>query len=145
MGFWRWLMRLTHRVRAEGALAGSYRPARRPLLEPLEDRVQPSASSVQLGGKLYEDLLNRAADPDGLASVSAALDAAEPRAAEAVLADDFEGAMSALASLRAPIDAFFDKVTVNDADREKRTARRGLLMRVRNAVHEVADFSRVEG
>ncbi|MBB4641540.1 glycine--tRNA ligase subunit beta [Rhizorhapis suberifaciens] len=79
------------------------------------------------------------------AALIAALDVAEPRAADAVSAEDFEGAMSALASLRAPIDAFFDKVTVNDADPAKRTARLGLLMRVRNAVHEVADFSRIEG
>lgn len=79
------------------------------------------------------------------AALIAALDVAEPRAADAVSAEDFEGAMSALASLREPIDAFFDKVTVNDADSAKRTARLGLLMRVRNAVHEVADFSRIEG
>jgi glycyl-tRNA synthetase beta chain len=79
------------------------------------------------------------------AALIAALDAAEPRAADAVKAEDFEGAMSALALLRAPIDAFFDKVTVNDADPAKRTARLGLLLRVRNAVHEVADFSKIEG
>jgi glycyl-tRNA synthetase beta chain len=79
------------------------------------------------------------------AALIAALDAAEPRAADAVMAENFEGAMSALATLRAPIDAFFDKVTVNDADPAKRTARLGLLLRVRNAVHEVADFSRIEG
>jgi glycyl-tRNA synthetase beta chain len=79
------------------------------------------------------------------AALIAALDAAEPRAADAVKVENFEGAMSALATLRAPIDAFFDKVTVNDADPAKRTARLGILMRVRNAVHEVADFSRIEG
>src|SRR3546814_4425293 len=66
-------------------------------------------------------------------------------AADAVEREDFEGAMSALASLRAPIDAFFDKVTVNDTDEKKREARLGILVRVRNAVHQVADFSRIEG
>jgi glycyl-tRNA synthetase beta chain len=75
----------------------------------------------------------------------AALDAAEPRAAAAVTAEDFEGAMAALASLRAPIDAFFDKVTVNDADPAKRSARLALLARVRDAVHSVADFSKIGG
>ncbi|HEX7782680.1 MAG TPA: glycine--tRNA ligase subunit beta [Sphingobium sp.] len=79
------------------------------------------------------------------AALIAALDAAEPRAAAAVEAEDFEGAMSALASLRAPIDAFFEEVTVNDADPDKRAARLGLLARVRAAVHGVADFSRIEG
>ena len=75
----------------------------------------------------------------------AALDAAEPRATAAVTAEDFEGAMAALATLRAPIDAFFDKVTVNDADQDKRSARLALLMRVREAVHAVADFSKIAG
>ncbi|MDX3884289.1 MAG: glycine--tRNA ligase subunit beta [Sphingomonas sp.] len=79
------------------------------------------------------------------ADLVAALDVAEPKAAAAIAAEDFEGAMQALAGLRGPIDAFFDKVTVNDADPAKRTARLGLLSRIRAAVHEVADFSRIEG
>lgn len=79
------------------------------------------------------------------ADLIAALDSAEPAAAAAVAAEDFERAMAALASLRAPIDAFFDSVTVNDADPAKRTARLALLARVRAAVHTVADFSKIEG
>ncbi len=79
------------------------------------------------------------------AELTAALDAAEPRAAAAVAAEDFEGAMAALASLRAPIDSFFDSVTVNDADPAKRTSRLALLARVRDAVHNVADFSKIAG
>ena len=79
------------------------------------------------------------------ADLIAALDAAEPKAAQAVKAEDFEAAMAALALLRAPIDRFFDDVTVNDADPAKRTARLALLARVRAAVHTVADFSRIEG
>jgi glycyl-tRNA synthetase beta chain len=75
----------------------------------------------------------------------AALDSAEPRARAAVEAEDFEGAMAALASLRGPVDAFFDKVTVNDPDPAKRDARLALLARMRDAVHRVADFSRIEG
>ena len=74
-----------------------------------------------------------------------ALDSAEPKAAAAVQAEDFEAAMAALASLRAPIDKFFDEVTVNDADPAKRSARLDLLGRFRAAVHEVADFSKIEG
>ena len=53
--------------------------------------------------------------------------------------------MAALASLRAPIDRFFDEVTVNDDDPTKRSARLDLLARFRGAVHEVADFGRIEG
>jgi glycyl-tRNA synthetase beta chain len=79
------------------------------------------------------------------AQLIAALDAAEPKAATAIEAEDFEGAMAALASLRGPVDAFFEKVTVNDPDPAKREARLVLLARMRDAVHRVADFSRIEG
>ena len=79
------------------------------------------------------------------AGLIAALDIAEPRATAAVGAEDFEGAMAALATLRAPIDAFFEAVTVNDADPAKRSARLALLARVREAVHAVADFSKITG
>jgi glycyl-tRNA synthetase beta chain len=74
-----------------------------------------------------------------------ALTAAEPLATAAIAAEDFEAAMSALASLRAPIDAFFDGVMVNDPDPTVRAYRLGLLTRFRDAVHKVADFSKIEG
>ncbi len=79
------------------------------------------------------------------AALDAALDVAEPRVAAAVAEEDFERAMTALATLRAPVDVFFEKVTVNDADPAKRAARLDLLTRMRDAVHRVADFSRIEG
>jgi glycyl-tRNA synthetase beta chain len=75
----------------------------------------------------------------------AALDAAEPQATAAVEAEDFQSAMAALARLRRPIDDFFDHVTVNDPDADKRRRRLNLLLRFRDAVHRVADFSRIEG
>jgi glycyl-tRNA synthetase beta chain len=74
-----------------------------------------------------------------------ALNAAEPQADGAIAAEDFTAAMAALASLRSPIDAFFESVTVNDADLSKRASRLALLDRFRAAVHKVADFSRIEG
>ena len=79
------------------------------------------------------------------AALVAALDAAEPSSADAIANEDYEAAMAALATLRAPIDAFFDQVTVNDADSGRRAGRLALLARVRAAVHGVADFSRIEG
>ncbi len=79
------------------------------------------------------------------AALIAALDIAAPAAAAAVAREDFEAAMAALAQLRAPIDAFFESVTVNDADPAKRGARLSLLEKVRDAVHRVADFSKIEG
>ncbi len=79
------------------------------------------------------------------AALAEALAAAEPKAKTAVEAEDFTAAMGALASLRSPIDAFFDKVTVNDADGGVRARRLNLLARFRDAVHQVADFSKIEG
>jgi glycyl-tRNA synthetase beta chain len=75
----------------------------------------------------------------------AALDAAEPAASAAVTDERFTDAMAALASLRAPIDAFFDGVMVNDPDEAVRAYRLGLLARFTGAVHGVADFSKIEG
>ena len=74
-----------------------------------------------------------------------AVERAEPEAAAAIEREDFTAAMSALASLRAPIDAFFDKVTVNDPDADIRARRLNLLLRFRDAVNRVADFSKIEG
>lgn len=79
------------------------------------------------------------------AALIAALDAAEPRAAAAIADERFEDAMAALATLRSPIDAFFDSVTVNDPDPDRRASRLALLARVRDAVHQVADFSKISG
>ena len=91
-----------------------------------------------------EEALSYIPDPAEKALIDA-LAAAAPRAAEAVEAGRFADAMAALATLRAPIDRFFEEVTVNDADADKRTARLALLTRFRDAVHRVADFSRIEG
>jgi len=74
-----------------------------------------------------------------------ALVAAQPKAAAAIEAEDFAAAMAALTSLRAPIDAFFEEVTVNADEENKRTARLDLLAQFRAAVHNVADFSKIEG
>jgi glycyl-tRNA synthetase beta chain len=75
----------------------------------------------------------------------AALDKAEPKASAAIDKENFTAAMAALASLRKPIDDFFDHVTVNDPDPAKRERRLNLLMRFRDAVNRVADFSKIEG
>ena len=111
----------------------------------LSSAAPPSSTSAKAmadatsPSKLGEDL------GEAESALLAALDTAEPLAASAIEAEDFEGAMAALASLRAPIDAFFDGVMVNDPDPEKRAYRLGLLTRFRDAVTQVADFSRIEG
>ncbi len=78
-------------------------------------------------------------------SFFAALCDAEAKVEKAVGSEDFEAAMTALAALRAPVDHFFDKVTVNADDAALRANRLALLARLRAATAQVADFSRLEG
>ncbi|MGA0394381.1 MAG: glycine--tRNA ligase subunit beta, partial [Rhodospirillales bacterium] len=63
----------------------------------------------------------------------------------AVKGEDFTAAMASLALLRAPVDAFFDHVTVNCDDQELRANRLRLLSKIRSAMEEIADFSQIEG
>ncbi|MGF1607214.1 MAG: glycine--tRNA ligase subunit beta [Rhodothalassiaceae bacterium] len=91
-----------------------------------------------------------AVDPDRFEqpeehALAEALTTALNTAARAVADERFEDAMAALAALRRPIDAFFDQVTVNAEAAVLRTNRLALLARFRAAVHQVADFSKIEG
>ncbi len=73
------------------------------------------------------------------------VDEVERLASDAVSREDFEGAMKAMAKLRAPVDAFFDNVTVNVDDAALRGNRLQLLNRIRAGTLAVADFSKIEG
>ncbi|MFD0937228.1 glycine--tRNA ligase subunit beta [Methylobacterium trifolii] len=88
--------------------------------------------------------LAAAGDPE-VRALAEALAVARTDASAAVAAEDFAGAMRALSSLRAPVDAFFEKVTVNADDPRLRENRLALLAALRAATREVADFSRIEG
>lgn len=63
----------------------------------------------------------------------------------AINVENFEGAMRALAELRAPVDKFFDDVTVNAPDPALRENRLKLLSEIRAATYAVADFSKIAG
>jgi glycyl-tRNA synthetase beta chain len=78
--------------------------------------------------------------------VAMALAGVERALAPALVAEDFSGVMAAFAGLRGPIDVFFDKVTVNVADKpELRLNRLKLLNQIRATMDSVADFSKIEG
>jgi glycyl-tRNA synthetase beta chain len=62
-----------------------------------------------------------------------------------VAQERFEEAMRAMSRLRGPVDAFFDKVTVNADNPKLRENRLKLLSEIRDAMHTVADFSKIEG
>ena len=74
-----------------------------------------------------------------------AIGSATGEAEAAVEVEDFDRAMSALAKLRAPVDAFFEKVLVNAPEEDVRANRLRLLNRIRQATRAVADFSKVGG
>ena len=78
-------------------------------------------------------------------ALAKAVDEVERAAATAVAKEDFEAAMAAMAKLRAPVDAFFDHVTVNTDDPALRGNRLRLLNRIRATTLTVADFSKIEG
>lgn len=78
-------------------------------------------------------------------ALASALGKAAADAEDALMVEDFEKAMAALSSLRAPIDAFFERVTVNADDEALRANRLALLSQIRAAVNTVADFSLIEG
>jgi glycyl-tRNA synthetase beta chain len=73
-----------------------------------------------------------------------AIDLAKVEGSVAVMNEDFESAMSAMAKLRPAVDAFFDKVKVNDDDPKVRENRLKLLNEIRSATRAVADFSRIQ-
>ncbi|MBN9050337.1 MAG: glycine--tRNA ligase subunit beta [Rhizobiales bacterium] len=83
-------------------------------------------------------------EPEEKALASAVL-AAKAEASTALAREDFAAAMSAMAKLRGPVDAFFDKVTVNADDKALRENRLKLLNEIREATRAVADFSQIQG
>ncbi|CAN5888481.1 glycine--tRNA ligase subunit beta [soil metagenome] len=113
-----------------------------------------AANIVRAEEKKDKALATRIADVPDVArleqdeekAVAAALADAERLVRPALQREDFAGAMQAFAGLRAPLDAFFEKVTVNVADQpDLRVNRLKLLNQIRATMDSVADFSRIEG
>ena len=115
----------------------------------------PDGTNLLAAYKRAANILAIEAKRDGVERFEAALPADHTLAAAltrvtrestaAIAAEDFTQAMAALARLRAPIDAFFTATMVNDPDPAIRHANLALLQRFTDAVHAVADFSRIEG
>ncbi|RRQ52598.1 glycine--tRNA ligase subunit beta [Sphingorhabdus wooponensis] len=133
------LVRLLARVKALQAYVTTAEGANLLAAYKRAANILKQAEGVDAGAPAPADLVTEEL------ALRTALDAAEPKAAAALSIEDFEGAMAALATLRAPIDAFFEGVMVNDPDPAKRAFRLGLLARFRDAVTQVADFSKIEG
>ena len=104
-------------------------------------RIEEKKDGIRYDGAPLTALL-RADEEQALEAALRAVDeAARPR----LEAEDFAGAMAALARLRSPGDAFFDKVTVNSDDLQLRANRLRLLNKIKETMNSIADFSRIEG
>jgi glycyl-tRNA synthetase beta chain len=77
-------------------------------------------------------------------ALAKAIDQVKAEAGAAVAKEDFAAAMAAMAKLRPAVDAFFDKVKVNDDDARVRENRLKLLNEIRSATRAVADFSKIQ-
>lgn len=104
-------------------------------------RIEENREGVSYGAAVDPALF---AEPEETDLYSRLTNAHEGIAA-ALTAERFGEAMSILARLRAPVDAFFDRVTVNCTDAAMRANRLRLLSRIRLALGDVADFSQIEG
>ena len=138
------LVRLVARVEAlqaflksdDGAnlLAGYKRAAN--ILKAEEKKDNKTFTSEVLEGKLVEPAEK---------ALFAALAKARAAIAPALEKEDFAAAMQQMAALRPPVDAFFDGVKVNADDKQVRENRLNLLASLRATLHQVADFSKIEG
>jgi glycyl-tRNA synthetase beta chain len=142
------LVRLLERVRALAAFVESedgsnlliaYRRAANIV------RAEQKKDDEVFDGAAYDASLGQG-DANGLESALwSALEGAESEAGRSLQAEKFADAMSSLAQLRAPVDKFFDDVTVNVDDADIRRNRLRLLAHIQQVMDNVADFSKIEG
>ncbi|MFZ9233731.1 MAG: glycine--tRNA ligase subunit beta [Hylemonella sp.] len=93
----------------------------------------------EVDAHVNEQLLHEAAEK----ALMAALQSVVPQANSLFEAHDYTAALKTLASLRAPVDAFFDDVMVNAEQEDLRLNRQGLLKQLHGAMNRVADLSRL--
>jgi glycyl-tRNA synthetase beta chain len=103
----------------------------------IEEKKEGRAFEEKAAAKLF-----REQEEKGL---NAAVKSVAREVRSALTSEDFEAAMAALAKLRAPVDAFFEAVTVNADSADLRVNRLALLAQIRALTFEIADFSKIEG
>ena len=104
-------------------------------------RIEEKKDGCQYNGEIDPNYLEQNQER----TLNVGLTEANIAIAKAIDEEDFVRAMRVLAKLREPIDAFFEKVTVNVDDHFQRVNRLKLLNGIRVALEEVADFSRIQG
>jgi glycyl-tRNA synthetase beta chain len=138
------ILEITRRVEALSALLGSEDGTN--LLAGYRRAANILAAEEKKDGRAYggavDQSLLKLPEEQALAAALATADAA---VGQRVATNDYKGAIGALADLRAPVDAFFEAVLVNDADPAIRANRLTLLADLRDTMRLVADFSKVAG
>lgn len=104
-------------------------------------RIEEKKDGKTYNGHIIPAQLVKRAEND----LNSAVTVAMGKVKKAVEAEDFEGAMAAIAKLRPHVDAFFETVVVNEKNESFRENRLNLLNRIREVTAEVADFSKIEG
>jgi glycyl-tRNA synthetase beta chain len=138
------LVRLLARVDALGAFLKGQDGAN--LLVGYKRAANIVAIETKKDGKAPEGTIDPAAFVEREEeALFARLGAVKDELDKALAREDFAAAMASLATLRAPVDAFFEKVTVNAEDRALRANRLKLLSAIGAAPSRVADFSKIEG
>jgi len=138
------ILEITRRVEALSALLGTLDGQN--LLAGYRRAANILAAEEKKDGRGYSGMVDRSqlklAEEEALAN---ALVAADTAVAAKVRANDYRGAIASLATLRAPVDAFFEAVLVNDPEPAIRANRLTLLSHLRETMRLVADFSKVAG
>jgi len=104
-------------------------------------RIEEKKDNTSFSGEVDEDQLG-AMEASLLLGTIKSVEIAAQMALEK---EDFVSAMASFSAMRRPVDAFFDKVTVNSDDAGQRDARLKLLSRIVTAMNRVADFAKIEG
>jgi glycyl-tRNA synthetase beta chain len=104
-------------------------------------KIEEKKDNKTFIGKVNERLLSEPAEKALYEGLAAAKSSIAPLLAK----EDFAAAMKQMAALRVPVDAFFDAVKVNADDKSVRENRLNLLASLRATLHQVADFSKIEG
>lgn len=138
------ILQIVNRVNALGSLLAKEDGTA--LLAGYKRAVNILVAEERKDGKAYPGEIDSAALTLSEESVlSATIELARSEVTAQLEADDYAGAISSLASLREPVDAFFESVLVNDPDPTIRANRLNLLARLRDTMHLVADFGKVAG
>ena len=137
------LLDVTRRVEALGAFLATENGAN--LLAGTKRAENILAAEEKKGTRVAAGIDPRLLIEPAEQALAAAVDRADAEVAAALVAQDYALAMTALARLRTPVDAFFETVLVNAGDEAVRANRLALLSRIRDATRKVADFSRIVG